>query len=42
MNIKNNIENEHDAFLFVAWFGTAGTVGMFLLLGGAVRHYKLF
>ena len=32
MNIKNNIENEHDAFLFVAWFGTAGTVGMFLLL----------
>jgi len=42
MNIKNNIENEHDAFLFVAWFGTAGTVGMFLLLLRVCRHYKLF
>ncbi len=42
MNIKNNIENEHDAFLFVAWFGAAGTVGMFLLLLRVCRHYKLF
>jgi len=42
MNIKNNIENKHDAFLFVAWFGTAATVGMFLLLLRVCRYYKLF
>ena len=42
MNIKNNIENKHDAFLFVAWFGTFATVGMFLLLLRVCRYYKLF